>query len=266
MSADASQLFCAAPAASPLESTPKRAKFDDKEKQTCLPVTVRAIEASVKLAAGGPLRFFGTEQGMLLVVGVVDAIIRQSASIEFTLNDATGRIRARHFLMDGSLPKELEELGPGCYISAFGSVRMEPVMHFAVTGLRLVESADEVSYHMIEATYMALKIRKALAAEAPAVAAAPQPAPAAKVILEPSTTVQLSPQKTFRLDGEGLRNSILTFVQKVGSGKPEGVGFVAVCQYAAANASQTDVSSAIKQLLDDGEIYTTFDDLHYQSV
>jgi len=257
---DASQGF--SPSAASQETTPKKVK--QEEKNTCLPVTIRAIEASVKLAAGGPVRFFGTEQGILIVVGVVDAIVRQPASIEFTLNDATGRIRVRHFLMAGKLPKGLEGLAPGCYISAFGNVRMEPMMHFAASGLRLVESADEVSYHMIESTYAALKIRKARG-ELPAT---PQrPVPAAQAVLEPSTAIQLTPQKVSRLEGEGLRSSILEFVRKAGGTGVghEGTSFTAVCQH-IAGVPQGEVSAMLQKLLDDGEIFTTVDDLHYQCV
>merc|ERR1719382_1368332 len=99
------------------------------------------------------------EHGMLVLVGAVEAVVKQSASFEFSLNDATGRIKARHFLTD--LPtKEIGKIEPGQYISIYGNVRTAPVVHFAAMGVRLVRSADEVSYHMIESAHAALKLQK----------------------------------------------------------------------------------------------------------
>merc|ERR1719203_2680173 len=84
---------------------------------------------------------------------------RQAASVEVTLNDATGRIKGRWFLAD---PKdgELDRIAPGSYVSVFGEVRTAPVQHLALKGMRPVASADEVSYHMIEAAHAALRLQK----------------------------------------------------------------------------------------------------------
>merc|ERR1711933_679457 len=41
-----------------------------------------------------------------------------------------------------------------------GEVRASPVQHLAVKGMRPLESADEVSYHMIEAAHAALNLQK----------------------------------------------------------------------------------------------------------
>merc|ERR1712217_216801 len=57
-------------------------------------------------------------------------------------------------------PKSLEEITIGRYISAFGNMRTAPAPHFVVTGMRVIGSADEISYHMIESAHAALKLQR----------------------------------------------------------------------------------------------------------
>merc|ERR1719336_2755791 len=101
----------------------------------------------------------GVEAGMLLMIGVVEAWSRQAMSVEFQLNDGTGRLKARHYLTDGQ-PRDSEELSAGQYVSVFGNVRTAPELHFAVAGIRAVQSADEIAYHMIEVAHAAIKLQK----------------------------------------------------------------------------------------------------------
>merc|ERR1719401_1126118 len=78
--------------------------------------------------------------------------------MEFTVNDATGRIKTRYYITDKQ-PQALAELMSGQYVSMFGNVRTAPTVHFVATGMRIVTSADEVSYHMIECAHAALKLQ-----------------------------------------------------------------------------------------------------------
>merc|ERR1719356_2124454 len=76
-----------------------------------------------------------------------------------TLNDSTGRLKARYFVSDPQVG-ELESITAGAYVSVFGSVRTAPAVHLAINGLRLVHSADEVSYHMIEVAHAMLLLQR----------------------------------------------------------------------------------------------------------
>merc|ERR1719401_2152317 len=145
-------------AASP-ESASRRPR--QEEKQSCLPVTIRAIEAAVakRQDSGDELNFFGLELSTLIVVAVVENVVRQSTGLEVSLNDGTGRIKARYFCTDPQ-PGELERIAAGTYISACGNVRAAPALHFAINGLKPIESADEVSYHMIEVAHAMLSLQQ----------------------------------------------------------------------------------------------------------
>merc|ERR1711972_351711 len=125
----------------------------------------------------------------LILVAAVETVARQGSSLEVTLNDATGRIKARHFVTEPE-PKDLHEVIPGRYFSFYGSVRTAPAVHFAVTGLRRVQSANEVSYHMIESAHAALRLRKGRPSAEPAT---PSPKKPTRAGLEGSTRKELPP-------------------------------------------------------------------------
>jgi len=239
-----------------------------EERQTCLPVTVRSIQCAVEQRedGGGELRFHGAEAGMLVLVGLVEAMTRQAASVELSLSDGTGRMKARHYVTNNNQSSELDELAPGCYVTVYGSVRTAPEVHFAAMGVSLVKSADEVSYHMIEAAYAALKLQKGHAEPT---------TPAPKKALAEAT---LSPQKLEiaaapaavetaqapkgPLGGSALRKAVLKCLQKEAEGRPEGVSAAAVCGHCGSTPA-ADVSAALQKLVDAGEIYTTIDDDHF---
>mmetsp|Transcript_34397 Transcript_34397/g.98296 ORF Transcript_34397/g.98296 Transcript_34397/m.98296 type:complete len:288 (-) Transcript_34397:114-977(-) len=277
-----------APAAAPQDAGARKPRQDDK--QTCLPVTVRAIEHAVEQrtdSGGEALRFFGAEAGMLVLVGMVETLVRQPASVEFSLNDATGRIKARYYVTDRQQAQGLEDLAPGCFVCAFGNVRTAPQLHFAATGMHLVKSADEVSFHMVEAAHAALKSKQGRlepTTPAPKKAGAAVGSGAAPMEVSPVKPVDLSPVKTERsaaeapaaatapapahkpaLPGRDLKQAIFGYLTKEGEGKPEGLSFGAVCEH-IGQASSDDVTAALKRLVDDGEIFTTIDDWHFSCV
>merc|ERR1719379_773655 len=102
-----------------------------EEKMSVLPVTCSAIAKAVQKSGGddSEIRFFGTEPGMLLLVGQVERVAQTSASLEFTLNDSTGRFQARYYIQ-GSEGVAIEA---GKYVTVAGQVRTAPAVHISVT-------------------------------------------------------------------------------------------------------------------------------------
>jgi len=255
-------------------------KKRQEENASTLPVTIRVIEAAVAQRAdgGGDLRFFGREHGMLVLVAAVETIVKQSASFEFSLNDATGRIKARYFVTDEQ-PKDIDDMVPGRYISLYGNVRTSPVVHFAATGVRLIQSPDEVSYHMIESAHAALKLQKANLdpttpePKKPAVATVTEPAdipmeitPSKDMAAPTAAAVPAQapvPAKAARLEGEALSTAVMDFLK--GSGREEGVGLAVVCSNLSSNTSD-EVRKALDKLVTDGEVFNTLDDETFAAV
>lgn len=247
----------------------KRARTE--EKFTCMPVTVRSIEAAVaKPRTGNEVQFFGSDVGMLVLVGVVENVSRQAATMEFVLNDSTGRVRVKWFASD----VESKEAGveDGKYVCLAGSIRLSPSTHISATTLRLVRSADEISYHMISAAHTGLKVPRDLAAldameksvgfEQPAikVSSSVDPAPAPAQPLQPVAPAQ--PVAVI----EDLRKSVLTLLEKqCQNAGQEGVEIGAICALSRP-ATDAQVTAALTALIDDGDICNTIDDNHFAIV
>merc|ERR1719210_3280517 len=82
-----------------IQNTPPKAKAEDR--QTCLPVMAKVVAAAAaNLQSGEDLCIHGQEVATVLLVGVVEQLVEQAASLEFVLNDSTGRLRIRQYFTD----------------------------------------------------------------------------------------------------------------------------------------------------------------------
>jgi len=269
-------------------------------KETCLPVTIRAIEAALERRgeSGDDLKFYGVaEPQMILVVAAIESVVRQAASLEVSLNDATGSIKGRWFLTEPQ-EGELEGIAPGCFVSLFGEVRASPVKHIAIKGMRPVESADEVSYHIIEAAHAALRLQRGGARkdQEPATPAkakeqlggavamtggftpektqqmpmesVEEAVAAASVAAEkpgggvPAATAAVPPQGP--PSGAELRATVLRLLRAPAMG-PEGLHLSDLAAK-AGGAAPSEVKAAVSDLVEDGELYNTITEEHFAAV
>jgi len=258
--------------------TEARQKKEDSE--SCLPVTLRILQDAVaRRADNGEVQIHGTEPAMLLLVGSVETLSRSMHSLEFTINDGTGRMQARYYTSG----KELADVQPGRHVSIVGCVRSAPSVHLAVTCMRLIDSPDEISYHLIEVAHAALKLKKG-----PKEPATPSPikhAPAAEITPEKMENlsptigdVPMTPLPTFdlmqaapvaaekpkgKLEGPALQTAVMDFLRQEGEGKEEGVQLAAIIKHLASNAEE-EVRELMQKLVDEAEIFHTIDEQHFQ--
>lgn len=245
------------------------AKKRQEERHTILPVSISILETAIAKASeseSGGILIHGTEPGMLLLVGAVEAWSRQAMSIDFRINDATGRMKARYYVTDRQ-PTEVEEIAAGQYVSVFGSVRTAPELHFAVAGMRPVRSADEISYHMIEVAHSSFKPQNSGIGPV-----APEPKKQVSSLPLDSTAVPQVAQAAAEsntpakvLEGAALRTAVVGLLKSEGDGKPEGVEFGALCSHLQP-VTAGDLTKALEQLVDAGDVFTTIDDEHYSCV
>lgn len=256
--------------ASQAQSPGQEAKKRPDEKQLCLPVTIRAIELAIAENSdkGGELKFYGEEPSMLVLVAAVEVASKQEHSIELTLNDGSGRLKARYFITDAGDRTFLDGIVAGSYVNLYGNVRTAPMTHFAVTGMRPVQSADEVSYHTIEVAHTFLKMQKGRLE--PVI---PSPKKSAAVT---SVAEQISPAKAFEaatpapapvtktvLQGDQLKAAIMALFQKECESRGEqGFGIDELAKHFAP-ATVDQVKGALAQLVEEGEAFTTIDEEHY---
>jgi len=236
-----------------------------EEKHTCLPVTVRMIETAIAKAEGGDVLFNGIDPSMLMIVGMVESVSKQAQSLEFVLNDSTGRINGRYYANGPEL--EVEGVEAGRYISVSGNLRTSPEKHISATTLRLVQSADEISYHMIESAHAALK---PLQPEKPLMSqpmmTQPMDISAPKIASQPPAAVfsAPTPAKGGGLSPEALKAAIVAYLQKEGEGKDEGLNIDVICK--GVSSSNVDVKSTLAKLVADGDVFNTIDDNHFSAI
>lgn len=259
-----------------------------EEKLTCLPVTVRMVEMA-KRSDDGAIQIHGSEPGMLVLVGMVENIRASTTTgLDFSFNDSTGRIQARYYLQDES---GLAGIEAGVYVTMAAQLRTSPTVHLSVTAMKPVRSADEVSYHMIEAVLAALRLQAPRSTGASMLQRSSTPQPkrvSAEMDRSPPkglsampmgysvTTASALPAQAFvtapvaikgsqPLQGDALKNGIIEFLKKEGEGLEEGISSSAVCARMAP-AKPTDVIYELQVLVSEGEVFNTIDDNHFSSI
>jgi len=266
-------------------SSPQKTKRQE-EKQSCVPVTARIIETAIKNMDGGELRIHGEEPSMLVLVGQVESLVKQAASLEFTLNDSTGRVKARHFFPNQEARPEFDKLESGCYVSVVANLRTAPAVHLGVQFMTIVQSPDEISYHMIEAAHAAVKLQQTIKDPATPAAKRPVASPQTAGSQGPtwSPDVAMSPPKEVKesinvvpvplsfasgkvkLQGEELKNAVIELLRKEGPATGE-LGVELAKVGAGLEATPLgDVKGCLTQLLEDGDVYTTLDDDHFLTI
>jgi len=253
----------------------KRAR--QEEKQTCVPVTVRILQDAVatsKASDSQEVLVHGSEAGIVHLVGVVEELVQQTAMTEFQLNDASGRIKVRHYASGAALGEGLEGLTAGRYVSVIGNLRTSPATHVSAMSFRAVTSADEVSYHMIEVALATLRLRNSTAGAAQPAGVGVQTTPTKRV--EADSTI--SPMKVDApmqvaapesmmpaRPTTDLRSSVLKLLREeqdnAGDTGTALANILAKLQHFQTPSGK--VQQLLSELVNEGEIYTTIDDEHF---
>lgn len=264
----------------------ERPKQRGEDKQTCLAVTVRSIENAMQEEEPS---FFGSQPELLILVASVESVTKQPSNLDLVVNDATGRIRVRQFLSGDTPDAEHEGIEVGRYVHMSGQARSKPEPHFVAQSVRLVKSADEVSFHAIEAAHSALRLQRGPQAAPAQTTPVKAQAPAGADLAAPALTPPKAPEPTAveapavefttrvvaptvalaapaALSGAALREALAAFLVEEGEAKGE-VGCSRgelLARFKAA--SEAEVNGLLSEMISDGEAITTIDDDHFQAV
>merc|ERR1711865_1262255 len=274
----ASQGFGYGDVAAPTQQAPKAAKQEDK--QTCIPVTVRILQDAVaRHADSQQVLIHGVEASIVHIVGVVEGLVPQSAMIEFTVNDASGRMKVRYYTTGGIAP---EGLVNGGYVSIVGNLRTAPMAHVSAMSLTALTSGDDVSYHMIEVAHAALRLRspKSAASFGTAATADSTMTPVKQMGLGLGAPSTLSPTKVdapapfaaavamqtpMKVDLRSAVTDVLRQAQETAG--EEGVSISdLIGRLPAAQGSSEKVREILVALVEGGDVFTTIDDDHFQII
>lgn len=256
-------------------SSPQK-KVRQDEKHICMPLLVKSVlSAAESTDRGGDFRVFGEEPSMMLLVGVAESVVCQAASVEFVLNDSTGRLKVRQYLTDSSTSTNISN---GQYVTVVGAMRLAPEMHVSAQFVSVVESPDEVSFHAIEALHTMLKLTKGKAKDEPMTPATKRPVTTsfANFASHPDVVAD-TPQKDIKVaapvsgqsgmksDGQALGSALTSLLQQQSASNPEGMKIVDIVKQMIPSA-EVDVRACLEKLVSDGEVFNTIDDDHFSTV
>jgi len=266
-----------------------RPKARGEEKQTSLPVTIRSIENALQ-AQVEEISFFGSQPELLILVASIESVQKQPNNLDLVVSDATGRLRVRQFLSGDAADAQHDGVEVGRYVHMFGQVRAKPEPHFVAQSVRLVKTADEVSYHMIECAHAALRLQRGPPAASPAntTPVKAQTPPGAELqapaltppkALDPATHAvggigltivenerKSDEERTRALSGAALRGAMMQFLTNAAEASGE-TGCSRSEVYAHFGTSpEAEVKGLLAAMVDDGDAITTIDDDHFVAV
>jgi len=252
------------------QGTQNRAPGDNS--QTLLPVTVKMVDSAV--GAGGDeseLRIDGKTVNTVLIVGCVTELNKQQMAVEFHVNDATGKMRARYYFQP-EMQQTIDKVENGVYVSVVGIVKMKPSPHVSVLTMRPVQSPDEISYHEIYVAYSSLKSKKKKSTSGESafskvdqVSSPPRAEAVVQTVVTPMRRNEPMMSTPPKIEGP-LKDRISKFLSEPQQQQnQEGVSRDKLYQ-SFSDSKAEDIKTSIAELLDEGMLYTTIDDDHFASV
>jgi hypothetical protein len=245
-------------------------------------VTVRILQDAVaRHSDSQEVLIHGTDASIVHLVGAVEGLVKQSAMLEFQINDASGRMKVR-FYAPGDRSLDVPGLAEGRYVSVVGNLRTSPAAHVSAMSLQPVASPDEVSFHMIEVAHAALRLRNPTKTSPTAVTPVKQStslgfgnggagevskmtpakieAPAFSLDAAPAAAPAAAPT-ALKTD---LRTAVLDLLREVGESQ-EGISMAALIAKlpATTDTSSSKVKDLLSSLVEEGDVFTTIDDDHF---
>lgn len=266
------------------QEAPKKAR--QEENATCMPVTVRVLQDAIaRHKDSQEVLIHGKEVAYVQLVGTVEQLKNQSATCEFVINDASGRMNVRYYGTGSGAMEAIKGVAPGRYVSIVGNLRTSPSPHISAMTVQAVASADEISYHMIAVAHAALRLKNPTKSAGLSIGA---------TVTDPTTPAKLSQGLAFggagtantlsspvKAEGpvavqamqtppakqpQDLRTSVVEILRQVQEqGSAEGVD-VSMLLGRIAGASSEKVKDVLNTLVDEGEAFTTIDDDHFSMI
>ena len=188
----------------------------------------------------------------------------QTSAVTLEIDDGTGRIDTRYWLTNDpedetAQNNEAADWQEGVYVRVFGHLRQfknnTDKNSFVAMSIKPIDDFNEITFHLLEATYIHLKNLKE--AQNPAAAYSYQggqnPYEAQQQQVDQSADLQ------------PLYATVLEIVQRA-SNTEEGASINFILeQMSAYDVDESQVRGAIEYLSSEGHLYPTFDEEHFKA-
>mmetsp|Transcript_21551 Transcript_21551/g.25952 ORF Transcript_21551/g.25952 Transcript_21551/m.25952 type:complete len:223 (-) Transcript_21551:326-994(-) len=123
--------------------------------ESLTPLTVRQLHLALEASMEDSFTVDGEEVNNLTLVGKIVSSQASSTSMQYTLDDSTGKVPVRFWLDQSSGADKTTEWKVGTYVRVYGHLRQFQGQRSVVAfTLRPVTDFNEVTYHMLETIFV----------------------------------------------------------------------------------------------------------------
>ncbi|KAI0345172.1 replication protein A, subunit RPA32 [Trametopsis cervina] len=223
------------------------------------PVTIKQLREATQAHADAEWHIDEIEIGPVTVVAMVIKIVPQTTNCMYDLDDGTGTIQARHWV-DSSQTAEDDTIKEQTYVRVMGNLKSFGNQRFInATHIRPVVDEHETYFHTLEACTVNLILQRG-----------PPPRPGQelkpRVNGVPNGTSpyaaqgSAAPQRDQYAHLPPIQRNIINFILSQPN-HTDGVHVAAIARAVGGDANA--ISAALDKLMDDGLVYTTIDESHF---
>jgi len=229
------------------------------------PLTVMQLNKASQAHTDAEWRVDDVEIGQVAIVGQVVSIQTQTTNCVYSIDDGTGRIEARHWIdssseEEGSNWRGIEE---GKHVRVTGGLKsFGKKRYINVNHIRNVKDSHEIYFHTLEAIAVNLIIERGPPSN-PTLALQSKPVDAGSGGMSAYATQPGSVVSDQYSHLPNLQRAIVRFI----AGQPprdEGVHVAIIAKaIGGGDVDARKISDALDKLMDDGHVFTTIDDSHF---
>nr|GEX75238.1 replication protein A 32 kDa subunit B [Tanacetum cinerariifolium] len=232
-----------------------------RDGHTLIPLTVNQISKALQ-SSDDKVNFLidGVDVNNVKLVGMVLNRAERVTDVSFVLDDGTGRIDCNRWVNDPVDTKEMDAIREGMYVRVHGQLKgFQGKKQLVVFGIKAVDDFDEITHHFVECIYVHSYNTKLMKAGGGNQAHMPT-----------STTYQTAPTNQFngqhQIDGiSGLEKMVLDYLNLPGSiNREAGIHQEEFVKQLGIPLNKMQV--ALRNMVDEGVIYTSVDDCHFKSI
>jgi len=215
------------------------------------------------------------------IVGLIVSTNHQATNLNFVVNDSTGQMDVRVWIdTNEEQPSEYIQLKSsewieGRYVRVVGNLRTlvgSKIRSLVAFRLILVVDFNEIIYHFLECIYAHLYNTQGPSSYTPSLSTSQSninfnlmtKLPPQQQSQQPQLQSFVAPPQENSSKWTPLQYSVLKTIQTCSTDPSKGISFKEICKHLSKTALEVELRETITWLSDEGHIFSTIDDNHYQ--
>ncbi|EDR14860.1 uncharacterized protein LACBIDRAFT_244225, partial [Laccaria bicolor S238N-H82] len=217
------------------------------------PLTIAQLNKATQAHTDAEWQVDGMEIGQVTIVGHVSSIQAQTTNCVYVIDDGTGRIEARHWsVFFPRLPfQSINEVREKTYVRVTGGLKtFGSKRYINTTHVRPSKDPHEVYFHILEAITVTLTLERG--------PVSPRGADSTMANYT-NLSAPIGDEYSHR---PKLEQDICRFIAEQPA-NDAGIHVAAIARAVGGGGDAHRISDALDKLMDDGLVFTTIDDSHF---